>query len=387
MIQYKKNTKYEVLTPTGFKNFSGIRKTTKSKVVQITLSNKQYIEASEDHRFIIDGKEVFAKDLEKGQEIVPNIKVVEVYFKIKDSLLYDLTDVGDDSLYLADGIVSHNCDFLSSGDTVVEVETLSFYEETYVKDPLEKRGVDGNLWIWETVDYTRSYMVVADVSRGDSTDYSGFHVFDIESLVQVAEYKGKLSPKEFGNVLVGISTEYNDALLVIENANIGWSTIEQVIERNYQNLYYSSRSTTETVESYMDKFERDALVPGFTMSLKTRPLVIAKMTEYMRERSVVLQSKRLLGELRVFIWKNSKAQAQVGYNDDLVMPFATALYVRDTAIRMRQQGMDLSRATMASFTNLNQRNNTAVYNVAPMGNNPYLMDTPSGQEDFSWLLG
>jgi hypothetical protein len=122
------------------------------------------------------------------------------------------------------------------------------------------------------------------------------------------------------------------------------------------------------------------------MSLKTRPLVIAKMTEYVRERSVILQSKRLLGEMRVFIWRNGKAQAQSGYNDDLVMSFATALYVRDTAIRMRQQGMDLSRATMSSVVSLNQRN-TGVYNVAPMQNNPYLMETPGGQEDLSWLLG
>jgi hypothetical protein len=53
---------------------------------------------------------------------------------------------------------------------------------------------------------------------------------------------------------------------------------------------------------------------------------------------------------------------------------------------MRQQGMDLTRATMSSFVNLNQRN-TAVYNVAPMRNNPYLMETPNGQEDLSWLLG
>jgi hypothetical protein len=68
------------------------------------------------------------------------------------------------------------------------------------------------------------------------------------------------------------------------------------------------------------------------------------------------------------------------------MSFATALYVRDTAIRMRQQGMDLSRATMSSFVSLNQRN-TGVYNVAPMQNNPYLMETPGGQEDLSWLLG
>ena len=280
-----------------------------------------------------------------------------------------------------------DCDFLSSGDTVIEPELLSFYEETFIQEPIEKRGVDGNLWIWEGVDYQKSYMIIADVSRGDSTDYSTFHIFDIESCTQVGEYKGKLSPKEFGNVLVGVATEFNDALLVIENANIGWSTIEQVLAREYKNLYYSSRSETETVESYMAKFERDKLVPGFTMSLKTRPLVIAKLTEYIREKSVTIKSKRTMSELRVFVWKNGKPQAQVGYNDDLVMPLAIALYVRDTAVRMRQQGMDLSRATMNSLVSLNQREGTPVFNVAPMRNNPYLMKTQHGDEDLSWLLG
>ena len=280
-----------------------------------------------------------------------------------------------------------DCDFLTSGDTVIEPELLAFYEETYVQEPIEKRGVDNNLWIWEGVDYQKSYMIIADVSRGDSTDYSTFHIFDIESCTQVGEYKGKLSPKEFGNVLVGVATEYNDALLVIENANIGWSTIEQVLAREYKNLYYSSRSETETVESYMAKFERDKLVPGFTMSLRTRPLVIAKLTEYIREKSVTIKSKRTMAELRVFVWKNGKPQAQIGYNDDLVMPLAVALYVRDTAVKMRQQGMDLSRATMNSLVSLNQREDTPVFNVAPMRNNPYLMKTSHGDEDLSWLLG
>ena len=137
-------------------------------------------------------------------------------------------------------------------------------------------------------------MVVADVARGDSTDYSAFHIFDVETCTQVAEYKGKISPKDFGNVLVGIASEYADALLVVENANIGWATIEQIMERQYSNLYYSSTSNMETVESYMTKYERDKLVPGFTMSMRTRPLVVAKMIEYIRDRSVTIQSKRLL---------------------------------------------------------------------------------------------
>ena len=279
-----------------------------------------------------------------------------------------------------------DCDFLSSGETVFEPDDLIYYEQTYQKEPLEKRGVDNNLWVWEGVDYSKSYMVVADVARGDSTDYSAFHIFDIETCTQVAEYKGKLSPKDFGNVLVGIASEYNDALLVVENANIGWATIEQIMEREYKNLYYSPTNQMDTVESYMHKYERDKLVPGFTMSVRTRPLVIAKMIEYVREKSVTFQSKRLIQEMRVFIWKNGKAQAQDRYNDDLLMACATALYVRDTALRLRQQGMDLARAQLSSFSNLNAKNKAIIKTVGNKTENPYLIKTPGGEEDISWLL-
>ena len=280
-----------------------------------------------------------------------------------------------------------DCDFLASGDTVFEPADLLFYEQTYQNEPAEKRGVDGNLWIWEQPDYNKSYMVVADVSRGDSADYSAFHVFDIETCVQVGEYKGKLSPKDFGNVLVAIAAEYNDALLVVENANIGWATIEQIMEREYRNLYYSPKNQMDTVESYMTKYERDKLVPGFTMSVRTRPLVIAKMMEYIREKGVTIQSKRLMSEMRVFVWKNGKAQAQSNYNDDLLMSCATALYIRDTALRLRQQGMDLARARLSSFTNLNSRNKAVISSVGLQANNPYIIKTDHGNEDISWLIG
>ena len=116
------------------------------------------------------------------------------------------------------------------------------YESTQQIDPVEKRGISGDYWIWEYPDYTKSYMVVADVARGDGQDFSTFHVFDVEGANQVAEFKSKVPPKEFGNLLVGVTSEYNNALLVVENANIGWSTIEQIIEREYDNMYYSSKS-------------------------------------------------------------------------------------------------------------------------------------------------
>ena len=103
-----------------------------------------------------------------------------------------------------------------------------------MKEPMDKRGIDGSLWIWEIPDYSRQYAVIADVARGDGKDFSTFHIVDVAEAKQVGEFKQQVSTRDFGNLLVAIATEYNDALLVIENANVGWAVIQQVIERGYK---------------------------------------------------------------------------------------------------------------------------------------------------------
>jgi hypothetical protein len=278
-----------------------------------------------------------------------------------------------------------DCDFNTSGDVVFYPEYLDFITQTYVKDPLERRGIDHNLWIWEPADYTRSYMVVADVARGDSKDFSAFHIIDIDTNTQVAEYKGQISPKEFGYLLVAISTEYNEALLVVENNNIGWATLDSIQERGYKNLYFSPKTEAINAESYLEKFDDPSkLVPGFSMNLRTRPLVINKFREYIGDKSVIIQSKRLVEEMKVFVWKNGKAEAQSGYNDDLVMSFGTAMYVRDTALKYKSQGVDLARAMLNNIA-VNKPNFNGAY-TPNQYNNPYQINYGHGQEDISWLL-
>ena len=129
------------------------------------------------------------------------------------------------------------------------------------------------------------------------------------------------------------------------------------------------------------------MIPGFTTSMKTRPLCVSKLVSYLQERSVVFQSRRLMDELRVFVWKNGKAQSQSGYNDDLVMSFSIGLFLRDTALRFRQQGLDLTRATLGSFGVSNQQA-PGIFSYSPQNDNPYKMDDgKGGTEDLSWLLG
>lgn len=280
-----------------------------------------------------------------------------------------------------------DCDFISSGENVIDPQLLEFYRTSYVEDPIEKTGFDGNLWKWEYPAPAKSYMVVADVARGDSTDYSTAHVIEIESVTQVAEYRGKLDTKDFGNFLVSLATEYNDALLVIENSNIGWATIQQAIDRNYGNLFYMSKDLkyVDVENQITNKHYREEskMVAGFSTNTKTRPLIISKLDEYFREKAVTIKSIRTIEELFTFIWKSGKAQAMRGYNDDLTMALAISLWVRDTALRLRQEGIDL---TKNALDGIDTHVHSGVYSGNDMENNPWKQTIGEQEEDLTWLL-
>jgi hypothetical protein len=294
----------------------------------------------------------------------------------------------------------YDCNFLASGDNVVDLNIVEFYKKNKACDPQESRGFDRNLWVWEYPDRTHAYVVSADVARGDGMDYSACHVLDItrEKPVQVAEYKGKLSTKDFGDFLVALSTEYNNALLVIERENVGWGTIQEVLDRGYSNTFYSSADLkyVDVQRQLNNKWasEEKKMVPGFSTNIKTRPLIVDNMEHYMRFMAVEIRSKRMLAELETFIWKNGKSIAMDGYNDDLVMSLCIGLWVRDTALRLRQEGIDLTRAAVAGI-GANRMDQTPFYKVkqAQSGNNSWTMPLgPAGfgkknVEDLRWLLG
>ena len=280
-----------------------------------------------------------------------------------------------------------DCDFISSGHTVIDGPILQWYDQTYIKDPVERRGFDGNYWVWDYPNYSTNYVVVADVARGDGADYSAFHVLDIDNVKQVAEYKGKIGTTEYGNMLVAVATEWNNALLVIENANIGWAVIQVAIDKNYPNLYYSYKQDAYIDEDIhlakgYDLKNKAQKVPGFSTTSKTRPLLISKLETYFREKSPVVHSRRLIDELLVFIWNGSRAEAQRGYNDDLVMSFGIALWVRDTAMRLHQQGIDLSRKSLNHFGK-----SSGVYSSNKDLDKSWKWDTgDKDNNDLTWLI-
>ena len=289
-----------------------------------------------------------------------------------------------------------DCDFLSSGANVIDLMTLKWYEDNpeMVMDRKEARRGEA-LWIFRDPEPGKQYIVSADVARGDGSDYSTAHVIELETLEQCAEFQDQLGMREFGDILVALSTEYNDALLIVEYTGIGAAVLQQIVDREYKNTFYSSLDlqVVEVQRQLSSKFnaEERKLKPGFSTTLRTRPIIISKLEAYFREKAVIVHSNRLINELKTFIWDNGKAQAAENYNDDLVMAFAIGLWVRDTALRLRSEGILLTKSMLDKIRVNKSDDKTPIYRARTQktGKDKWQMkfgSKPGDVESLTWLL-
>ena len=159
----------------------------------------------------------------------------------------------------------------------------------------------------------------------------------------VGEYQGKPTLDMYANILNQTGREYGGCMLVVENNNVGYSILDKLLEHGYPNVYHSIKSTHEYIEQHQAEV-RNSAVPGFTTSMKTRPLIIAKLEEFIRNKLITIYSSRTVNEMKTFIWRNGRPQAMKGYNDDLIMALAIGCWVRDTALQANARELNYQKA-------------------------------------------
>ena len=166
------------------------------------------------------------------------------------------------------------------------------------------------------------------------------------------------------------------------------AAVQPALDRNYENLFYTYKDDgyvdleVQLLKGY-DIKDKTKMVPGVSTTSRTRPLMISALEMYMREKTPLIRSKRLIQELFVFVWLNGKAQAQVGYNDDLVMSFAIGLWLRDTSLKLRQQGIDLNKRAISRV----QKSDSVIYTGKPNSDNTgWTWNTGTDDENLTWLL-
>jgi len=240
------------------------------------------------------------------------------------------------------------CNFNVSGETVIHPDDIQWYLDR-IKTPEHRTGFDRNYWIWKRYNPEKPYLISADVARGDGKDSSAYHIFELETMEVVAEYVGKPTPDDFADILYNVAAEYGDPMLVIENNNIGFAVLKKLLDKGYPNIYHTTKGDHQYIDPITAQWHSNA-IPGFTTSSKTRPLIVAKMEEFMRNKLIKINSNRLLSEMKTFIWQSGRPQAMRSYNDDLVMSFAIGCWVRDTVIVESQKSIEYSKQMMASIT-------------------------------------
>ena len=173
------------------------------------------------------------------------------------------------------------------------------------------------LTIWNTPQKGQKYYVGVDTGEGMGQDYSAFHVLSSDG-IQVVEFKSnKIKPFQYAELVNDIGIYYNKALLVVEKASAGHTVVDKLKnDYHYTNMY--------KYKEY-DARGRAMKKVGFITNPKTKPLMINDFVELFETNQIVINSKDLLSEMKMFQFKDGKMEATIGYHDDLVMSFAMAI--------------------------------------------------------------
>jgi len=246
------------------------------------------------------------------------------------------------------------CDFASSGAVFLADDDIEWVNTT-VKKPLEREGPQLNVWIWKQPLSEHKYILSADVARGDSKDFSTFHVIDVDTGEVVAEYQGKIPPDRYGELLSVYGKKYNNALMCPENNSYGYATILKLQDLKYPNMYYRNRKGV-FIGDYVPT--QDSSIAGFTTSGKTRPQILTKLEETIRNKNIIIYSSRFYAEMKTFAWKGNKAQALKGYNDDLIMSLAIGIWLYDGSSDGGAKASTINDAMLASIKKTSTRHDS-----------------------------
>jgi hypothetical protein len=103
---------FQVLTGSGFKDFTGLLETKNSKTLKLEFSDRSNLICTPDHKIFANGEFRPASELLTGDIIDRNLKVLSLLPHCESQTVYDLVQVEDVHSYITNSVISHNCLFI-----------------------------------------------------------------------------------------------------------------------------------------------------------------------------------------------------------------------------------------------------------------------------------
>lgn len=232
--------------------------------------------------------------------------------------------------------------FLLSGQTVFDTEILLNRLEnapkpiktgyfiydydglkiTHIRWVNDKNGYI-NIYQVPNVPRMTKYCIGGDTA-GEGSDYFTGHVLDARTGEQVAVLKQQFDPDQYVKQMYCLGMYYKYALIGIE-ANFDSFPIMELQRLGYNNQYVRLAQDT-----YTGKTEKRF---GFKTTSLTRPTIISRLIQIVREEVNSINDKDTLEELLTIV-RNEKGriEAPEGGHDDQMMGLAIAHHIREQVV-------------------------------------------------------
>lgn len=270
--------------------------------------------------------------------------------------------------------------FLGSSNNVVEPEYIEFQLNNNVKDPSDdlRDPMVPETWFWKPPIPGHRYILGADISRGDSQDFTAIEVIDIDGvdddgmpcIEQVMEYNGKRYGDDVGEMIDTYGRMYGNALVVVDCiGGTGDATVLTLRKLGYPNLYYDDTAlksyTVERAYSEFNLADTERL-PGFH-SGSVRFQMLTNFANMVKTNAFRIRSRRVIEELDTWIFKGAarRIDHMDGKHDDTLTCLSMALFVMEYSYKRLERTVEKDKAILHAWTAASR---TSPSKPAPSGN-------------------
>lgn len=232
--------------------------------------------------------------------------------------------------------------FLLSGKTAFDTEVILTRLE-HIQKPLKtgyfRYKYDGLKisdikWVNDRNGYIKIYQLpntpqitkycIGGDTAGEGSDYFTGHCIDAKTGVQCAVLRHQFDADQYTKQMYCLGMYYKQALIGIE-ANFDSFPIMEL-----QRLGYPLQYVREAVDTYTNKTEKRF---GFKTTSLTRPTIISRLIEIVREHCDTINDKDTLEELLTIV-RNEKGRVEAaeGSHDDMMMGLAIAHQIREQVV-------------------------------------------------------
>jgi hypothetical protein len=313
-----------VFTPSGYKHFSGVSRVWHDKTITVRFSNGLQLTGSFKHRVQRNLYEFsMLSELKVGDSAIgvngTALKVSHIRVNDFGEYLYDLVDVDGGHIYYTNGILSHNCEFLSSDPLLISSIKLNTLRS------LSHINEDGMFKFWAEINPSMSYLVGCDVASGTGSDFSTIEVIEFPSLRQVAELRSnQISIPQLYGRLKWIVNYLAKPAQSNKAPEVYWSWENNGIGHAIGALYANDENPPlgELVST-------DPKNAGVNTNGKTKILACLQLKSLVEKtrNNLQISSEMLLHELKNYVATGGSYAAKSGATDDLVSGVLVCLQI------------------------------------------------------------